>query len=89
MRYIAILLILSSCTPRVITQEVLVPVSVPCINKDSLPPVREMTHYNLKESDSIFTKTKSIMTDLKGLESDVKILMAITSGCVDTQKNDI
>jgi hypothetical protein len=81
MRYLLLILILASCAPRVVTKEVFVPVATPCFDKALIPPVRDLTYKQLKQTDTIFDKTKAITIDLIGLESDDKIIRAAISSC--------
>jgi len=81
MRYLALVLMLASCAPRVVIQEVRVPVATPCFDKSLIPPVRDLTYKQLKQTDTIFDKTKAVTIDLIGLEADDKIIRAAISSC--------
>jgi len=82
MRYILLIIILASCAPRIVYKEILVPVPTPCFDKALIPPVRDLNYKDLKETDSIFDKTKAITIDLLGLEQDDKIIRAAISSCL-------
>ena len=81
MRYLLLILILASCAPRIVYKEVLVPVPTPCFDTKLIPPVRDLSYKQLKQTDTIFDKTKAITIDLIGLESDDKIIRAAISSC--------
>jgi len=81
MRYLALLLILASCAPRIVYKEVLVPTPIPCFDKTLIPPVRDLTYKHLQQTDTIFDKTKAVTIDLLGLEQDDKIIRAAISSC--------
>jgi hypothetical protein len=59
----------------------LIPTPVPCFDKSLIPPVRDLSYKQLKQTDTIFDKTKAITIDLIGLESDDKIIRAAISSC--------
>jgi hypothetical protein len=81
MRYILLIIILASCAPKIVYRDVFVPVATPCFDTNLIPPMRDLTYKQLKQTDTIFDKTKAITIDLIGLESDDKIIRAAISSC--------
>ncbi len=84
MRYILLALTLSSCAifePRIITKEVKVPVSVPCV--ESIPEKPLQLSTSLSKDDSIYRKAQVLLLDNNALSADNLQLRAILEGCVD------
>jgi len=81
MRYLLLIIILASCAPRIVYKEVLIPTPIPCFDKTLIPPVRDLTYKQLKQTDTIFDKAKAVTIDLIGLEQDDKIIRAAISSC--------
>lgn len=83
MRYLILVLTLSSCAifePRIITKEVKVPVSVPCVK--SIPEKPPHFTGSLLTTDSIHDKVKALLLDNNALNADNLQLRAILEGCV-------
>jgi hypothetical protein len=86
MRFLLIAMFLSGCAhfkPRIEIKEVEVPIAVPCLKRENVPPVRSLASKSLTKSDSLFTKTKAINIDLLGLKADDGVLRAILEGCIE------
>jgi len=86
MKYLLIVLLLSSCAarePKVITQEVQVPVPVPCIKQGAIPKEGKLQSDSLVKKDSIFRKVQALLIDVKGLKSENSTLRALVVGCVE------
>ena len=80
---LVILWLLVGCAilePRIVTQEVAVPVMVQCVEEIPKPPL--MATDSLQQGDSIGAKVQALVIDHKSLEADNKLLRALLAGCV-------
>lgn len=81
MRYLFILL-LTSCAafePKIITKEIKVPVSVPCVKEIPVKP--ELLSPMLRKEDTIFRKSQVLLIDNNALRADNLTLRALLEGC--------
>lgn len=94
MRFLIIALLLTSCAwmrpePKIITKEVKVIVTVPCIKKEDLPPNHvERETSKLTRGDSIHKKAQALLIDNNALDSENITLWALVTGCISPQTYD-
>ncbi len=68
--------------PVVITQEVRIPIAVPCVDPDQIPPVREYADQKIKAPASQYEMVRALGLGLAERDEDLPVLRALLAGCV-------
>lgn len=78
-------IVVSGCAhrpPKIVTEEVKVPVPVDCIDRNDVPPERNLETDRLTPSASDFAKIKAVLIDFKQLRGDDREMRALIRGCL-------